>query len=197
MYDYIKGTLTQNSPANITVETGGIGYKIHVPLNNYNNLPQIGDTAHLYLSFIVKEDSHTLFGFLQKSQRDIFEKIITVSGIGPKTGLLLIGYLEPAHFFSAIKNADIKLISKVPGIGKKTAERLIIEMKDKLKIFEKDPLLSSDLEKTPSHAADALNALIHLGYNHLDAQKAIKKVMEENSQEKNIGRIISMALKKM
>ena len=199
MYDYIKGTLTSITPTKITINVNGIGYLLHIPLSAYCNLPQINSPVTCFTSFIIREDSHTLYGFLLKQERDLFEMVITVSGIGPKTGLTLIGHLDINHFNSAIASSNIRLISKVPGIGKKTAERLIIEMRDKIKIIEKDiiPSKSSINRSDDSYVSDALNALLNLGYNHIQAQKAINKAVEENKSENDIGKLISLALKKL
>lgn len=195
MYEFIKGKLIDLSPMKITLESHGVGYKILIPLNSLSKLPALGSELLLYVSLIVKEDSHTLYGFVEQMERDLFELLITISGIGPKTALALVGHLEISNFQSAILTANVKQLSKVPGIGSKTAERLIIEMKDKLKNLEKRT--SSSLEAKPEDRSfsDALNALINLGYNHFQAQKAIKKTLEENKEEKDIGKIITLALR--
>lgn len=198
MYDYLTGTLKSITPSKIIVDINGIGYKIHIPLSAYCSLPQISSTVTLYTSLIIKEDSHTLYGFLSISERDLFETVITVSGIGPKTGLTLIGHLEINHFHSAISSSNIKLISKVPGIGKKTAERLIIEMRDKIKSIKTLSMPNIKIENIESsNISDALSALLNLGYNHLQAQKAINKAIEENKDKADTGKLISIALKNL
>ena len=199
MYDYIKGKLAFISPTKITIEINGIGYIIHIPLSTYCDLPQLNNSITCFTSLIVKEDSHTLYGFIIKQERDLFESVITVSGIGPKTGLALIGHLDINNFKNAISSSDIKLISKVPGIGKKTAERLVIEMRDKIKLMGKE----ISIGKSSGHAienrniSDALNALLNLGYNHLQAQKAVNQAVAENNDENDPGKLISLALKKL
>lgn len=196
MYDFIKGKLIEVSPLKITLEANNIGYKIFIPLRSSSSLPPLNSEITCFLSLVIKEDSHTLYGFITKQERDLFETLITVSGIGPKTALALLGNLEVEQFYDAICNANTTLLHKVPGIGKKTAERLIIELRDKLKVLEKD-LLNTPRLKTDSCFSDALSALMHLGYNHFQAQKALKLAMDENKEIKDPGKLISLALKKI
>lgn len=182
------------SPLKITLEANGIGYKILIPISALNRLPMIGSEFICYTSLIIREDSHTLYGFIEKNERDLFETLITISGIGPKTALALIGHLEIGNFQSAISTANVKMLCKVPGIGSKTAERLIIEMKDKLKNLDKSCI---SLKTEDLSFSDSLNALINLGYNHFQASKAIKKVLDENKDEKDVGKIITLALRNL
>lgn len=196
MYDFIKGKLTDISPLKITLEANNIGYKIFIPLRSSSNLPPLNSDIICYVSLVIREDSHTIYGFVTKQERDLFETLITISGVGPKTALSLLGHLETEEFFNAIANANSNLLSKVPGIGKKTAERLIIELRDKLKSFEKD-LIKSSLPKMDSSFSDALSALTHLGYNHFQAQKALKLVTDEHKEIKDPGKLVSLALKKI
>lgn len=199
MYDYLKGILTFVSQTKITVDVNGLGYSLNIPLSAFCKLSEINKPITCFLSLIIKEDSHCLYGFLSKKERDLFETLITISGIGPKTALSLIGHLDINHFLSAISSANVGLICKVPGIGKKTAERLIVEMRDKIKNIEKEfalPEHSTDREQN-SHISDALNALIHLGYNHMQAQKALNKALEESKDDLETGKLISLALKKL
>jgi holliday junction DNA helicase RuvA len=182
MYEYIKGKLITSNTTSIVVDANNIGYKIKVSLSCFSDLPQIGKDVFIFLSMIVREDSHTLYGFLTKEKKDLFEKLITVSGIGPKVAITLLGRLDIVNFQTAIINSDIKLLSKVPGIGKKTAQRLLIELKDKIKIIGDVSLnpQSSINANIPSHANDAIKALINLGYNPLKAQRAIQSLAKEN-----------------
>jgi len=187
MYDYIIGTIKEKTPIKIVLDVNGIGYLIFIPINFFNDLKD-SDKIKCFISFVVKEDSHTLYGFSSKGERDLFEMLKSTSGIGPKTALAIIGNLEFANFANAISTGNTTLISKIPGIGKKTAERLIIDLKDKIKMFD-IPDKSKDM-----HIIDSINALINLGYNHFQAQKAIKKVVEKNKKETDIGTLISLAL---
>lgn len=193
MYEYIQGKLIEKRIDTAIIETHGIAYKILIPLSAFHAI-QPGNTL-LYTSFQVKEDSQSLYGFVTKQDRDLFELLITISGIGPKTALALVGHLDFSTFQTAIANANVLLLSKVPGIGKKTAERLIIEMKDKFKKILKDlpPLPAGP----GSMMVDAINALIHLGYNPLESQKAVQKAHEEKKGHSDLGSLISYALQKI
>ncbi len=198
MMEYIKGTLTSSSPAKTIIETGGIGYKIHIPLSNYSKLPKIGDPLCLFISTVIREDSHKSYGFLTADERDLFETLIEVSGIGPKTALSLLGHLEALDLQIAISRSDITSICKVPGIGKKTAERLIVEMRDKI---QKNPItpvsISSSNKSNRTTSGDALSALINLGYQPLQAQKAINSIVEGKEEEVDLSALITAALKKL
>lgn len=197
MFESIQGILKEKEPLKAILETGGIGYRISIPLNTYSRLPALNTSVLLYLSQVIREDAHTLYGFISKEERDLFETLITVSGIGPKTAVAIIGHMDMAAFHHAIVSSDIRILSKIPGIGKKTAERLVIEMRDKFKNLQKK-------EKGPSIAvssmgpliADAINALMNLGYNPLDAQKAVQKAKEESAENTDLGTLITIALKK-
>ncbi len=187
MFEFIKGSLIEKTPNKAVVETGGIGYRIAIALNTYTRLRATGQNAQFFLSQVVREDSNTLYGFIEKEERDLFETLIAISGIGPKTALAIIGHVEMASFHRAIATSDIRLLSKIPGIGKKTAERLVIEMRDKLK---GKPISHSD-----GLSGDAINALLNLGYNPIEAQKAVREAL--NEEKEDLGKIITLALKKV
>lgn len=154
---------------------------------------------HLYLSQVIREDSHTLYAFDQKEERNLFEMLLTVSGIGPKTAVAIIGHVEMNAFQRAIHTSDIRLLSKLPGIGKKTAERLILDMRDKFKVAgKKQPFSSLSLpDDTPSLHADAILALVNLGYNALQAGQAVNAAQREHPEETELGRFITLALQKI
>ena len=195
MYESIKGKLIEKTPVKVIVETYGIGYRLMIPLSTYNKLPQAETEIFLYLSQIVREDSNILYGFATQEERDLFEMIITVSGIGPKIGLGIIGHVEMETFQLAINTGNTQLLSKLPGIGKKTAERLMIEMRDKFKkgnVNAPPPPLNSN-----GILGDTMNALVNLGYHPLAAQQAARKAIDEQKEEKDLGKIITVALKKV
>lgn len=199
MYAYLKGTLTYSSPLEIIVETGSIGYRIHIPASVYGALPLIGEMVHIHTSFIVRENSHALYGFLTMQDRDLFDALLGVTGIGPKLALSLSGHISVKELHHAIINHEIASISKVPGIGKKTAERLIIELRDKLNtLFTAEPGdFSLPAQTSPQSLLinDAMSALINLGYNQNTAQKAIKKTLQDASEELDLAALITSALK--
>lgn len=200
MYAFIKGKLVSSLPTYAILEANGIGFQIYIPANVFPKLPQIGGTdLTLYTSFVVRELSQTLYGFLSIQERDIFEEFMGVTGIGPKLALSLIGHLDVNDLQRAITNHDILTICKVPGIGKKTAERLIIELRDKLNhLLPPNP---SDLGVTfPTDpkaqlVRDAMSTLINLGYNQLTAQKAIKKSLKDLPDEIDLATLITNSLK--
>lgn len=201
MIAYIKGLLVQSSPLSVVIETGGIGYKIFIPASVFSTLPQLHEQAVLHTSFVVRELSQTLYGFLTVQDRDLFEALMGVTGIGPKLALSVIGHLPGHDLHQAIANHDITTISKVPGIGKKTAERLIIEMRDKI-----SALLPNDASEFALHTqsdpraqkvSDAMGALINLGYNQMTAQKAIKKTLKDFPESIDLSELITAALKNL
>lgn len=199
MYESITGALKEKDPLKAIVETAGIAYRLSIPLSTYTRLPHLEAKVHLYLSQVVREDSHTLYAFDSKEDRNLFEMLLTVSGIGPKTALAIVGHMETGAFQRAIHTSDIRLLSKLPGIGKKTAERLVLDMRDKFKgPSKKDSFLSLNLSAPEPHLeSDAIHALIHLGYNPLEAQKAVTQVRAEEREETDLGRFITLALKKI
>ncbi|MDN3507389.1 MAG: Holliday junction branch migration protein RuvA [Simkaniaceae bacterium] len=173
-YAYLKGELIEVTPHHAIIENSGIGYLILIPVDVYSTLvAKIGKPILLYTQQVIREDSHRLFGFLTTEKRDLFKRVCDITGIGPKTALLLIGHLSTDELHLAIHQNDITTISRVPGIGKKTAERLIIEMRDKV---SKQSILPPQ-----SPASDALSALVNLGYQQTHASKALQKITAENS----------------
>ena len=195
MFEYIKGKLVYADPQKAVIEANGIGYKISIPLSCYSELVNIGNEILLHIAFIVKEDSQTLYGFLQQAERDLFLTLINISGIGPKTAVGILGHLDAVSLQTAVMNDDILQISKVPGIGKKTAQRLLIEMKDKIKNIPLDKNLST--KHSQNSLRDAMGALTHLGYHPVLAQKALKLAVEEYPDEQDTSKLIALALKKI
>lgn len=201
MIAYIKGTLVQSTPLFVVIEAAGIGYKIFIPTSLLSRLPQLHEQTILHTSFIIRELSHTLYGFLVTQDRDLFEALMSVTGIGPKLALSIIGHLTGHELYLAITNHDIPTISKVPGIGKKTAERLIIEMRDKISnIVTMDPsefAVHSQSDLQAQKISDAMGALINLGYNQMTAQKAIKKTLKDLPDPIDLSELITAALKNL
>ncbi|MES2273708.1 MAG: Holliday junction branch migration protein RuvA [Chlamydiota bacterium] len=197
MYESIQGILKEKDPLKAVVVTGGIGYRLTIPLSTYTRLPNPETPLLLYLSQVVREDAHTLYAFLAREERDLFEVLIGISGIGPKTALAIIGHMEIGAFQKAIAAADTRLLGKIPGIGKKTAERLVIEMRDKFKTFGKKEKGGIPLSSTDGILGDAMNALLHLGYHPMEAQKAVHAAFAEKKDEGDLGKLITAALQKI
>lgn len=193
MLEYIRGKLVESTPIKAVIDVGGLGYGLFIHLNTYGKLPSLGSDIVLYVSTVIREDSHKHYGFLSPAERDLFEKLNEVSGIGPKTSLALLGHMDSIDLQLAISSSNSTLLSKVPGIGKKTAERLIIEMRDKFKHTEKTA--TSAMPSASGPAADAIQALIHLGYNPLHAQKAVKTILDKADKEPPLPELITSALR--
>ncbi|MDJ0652371.1 MAG: Holliday junction branch migration protein RuvA [Simkaniaceae bacterium] len=198
MFEYIKGTLMAINPHKAVVDVGGIGYLLHIPLSAFSVTPPIGKEIIFYISSCIREDSHKNFGFLSIDERNLFEKMSSISGVGPKTALALIGHLNIQVLESAITTANSTILSKIPGIGKKTAERLIIELRDKiLKGLKKAPLKATpqkELSQKDQKMNDALSALMNLGYNSLQAQQALKKALSNFKETPELSVLIRKAL---
>lgn len=200
MFEYLTGKLTDTSLLKAVIEVNGIGYKIFIPISCYSKLPQVGKDVTLYISTVIREDSQKNYGFITRMERDLFENLIDVSGIGPKTALALIGHLDIADLQLAISQSNISLLSKVPGIGKKTAERLVIELKDKWgKLLGQNGDLSLGALSSGKKDAfsDAISALVNLGYSPLLAQKAVKTAISSSEEEPELSSLITSALRNL
>lgn len=179
MIGRLTGTLIEKNPPTICVDVQGIGYELDVPMSSLYDLPELGQTVTLYTHLSIREDAHVLFGFAKASERIAFRTLIKVSGIGPKTALGILSGLSVDDLASAIQNQDIAQLTRAPGIGKKTAERMILELRDKFNVGVASPSLSVDRD-------DILNALLALGYNNTEVNKAIKKVPTDVSVSEGI-----------
>ena len=195
MYDYIKGNLVHISCEHATIESNGIGYKILIPINFYTNAQKLGEEVCLYTSFVVREDSQKLFGFSSRGERDFFEKLIGISGIGAKIALSLIGHMESAQLQMAIQTGNASMLSRIPGIGKKTAKRIIMELGDRIHKWKLDT--SNKINGPPEMIHDALIALINLGYNQAQAQKALQRTLDEKGDKIELSSLISHALQRV
>jgi|HubBroStandDraft_4_1064222.scaffolds.fasta_scaffold191887_1 Holliday junction DNA helicase RuvA len=196
MYEYIKGTLIEVSTSKVVVEVHGLAYGLWIPCNHFSRLPALGSAMTFYVSLVTREDSQKLYGFLTRNERDLFENLLDVSGIGPKMSLSLIGHMEMRDLQAAIGQGDFRAICKVPGIGKKTAERLIVEMRDKMKksLDQLPSLQQPGSEENKDLVTDAVSALIHLGYHGSQAQKAVKAALNKADKEPELAQLITSAL---
>lgn len=198
MYAYMKGQLIEATPAYAIVDVHSIGYKLFLPAHTLSRLPQLGSDLTLFTSFVIRENSQALYGFLTVAERELFDALIEVSGVGPKLALSLCGHLPPQELFAAISQNDIPLLVKVPGVGKKTAERLILDLRDKVpKMMAHSPVeyQISPLNPTDQLTKDALSALVNLGYNLSMAQKAVTKTLAESAEELDLGDLITTSLR--
>ena len=198
MYVYLKGILVASNPAQAIVDVQGIGYSLHIPCRLLGELPELGKQVQFFTAFVVREASHALYGFLSSQERDLFEVLMNVTGIGPKLALSLIGHLTFDELNAAVAAQDIPTLCRVPGVGKKTAERLIVELKDKLPQLQ--PIHASSYTVSMPHSKlhnvqDAMLALINLGYNQHTAQKAIKQSLKDLPETADLALLITTALK--
>lgn len=180
MLAFVRGKVASLKENTAILDTGTLGYEVFVPLNVAKRL-LVGAEVLLHLSLVIREDAHLLFGFLEKEEKDFFILLTSLSGIGAKTALALLGHLSPSSLSSAVHAKNATLLTKVPGIGKKTAERLIVELKDKLLPFS----------PSSSPIADAISALIGLGYSPAAAQTAL----ETAPPSSDLSSLIAFALK--
>ena len=201
MLNYIKGELTEVMQDCITLENNGIGYQINVPVSLLSGLPPIGREVKIYTYLYVREDALQLYGFFTRDDLQIFRLLIGVSGIGPKGALGILSNISPDDLRFAILSDDVKAISKAPGIGNKTAQKLIIELKDKLDLKDafEQRLAVSDLTGGDGLPGDvigeAAQALAALGYSQTDALKAVKQV--ELTEDMTVEQVLKQALKKL
>ena len=197
MIGRIQGILLRKEPPAMLVDVAGVGYEIEAPMATFYDLPAQGETVILHTHLVVREDAHLLFGFSTESQRGLFRSLIKVSGVGPRVALAILSTLSAAEFALCVANNDIPTLTRVPGIGKKTAERLIIEMRDKL--GEAD--LATPVAATPGGAvlptdptSEAVSALIALGYKPQEASRLVRSVPGADLSTEEI---IRLALKSM
>jgi Holliday junction DNA helicase RuvA len=200
MFAYIKGVLAAKGQDYIVVETGSIGYRIVVPTNTFEKLNSIGSEVKMHTYLNVREDGWILFGFLTEEELKMFEQLIKVSGVGPKVAMSVVSVMHPSQFGLAVLTDDVNAFVKAPGIGKKTAMRIIFELKDKLKkeISSDIKALSSSgtggIDKPASKIQEAISALIMLGYSGHEANSAVSRVF---SDDKSLEDIIRDALKSL
>ena len=177
MYYYIKGTLVQKSDNYIVVDANGVGYMIYTSLNSMQNTGEIGKKITIYTYLHVREDVMNLFGFTTIEEKNMFMHLISVSGVGPKAALSILSVTTPAKFALAVITNDVKTITKASGVGPKMAQRVILELKDKMKTDELEIDLEDESDDILSdNRSEAISALVVLGYSSNDAQKAVKGI---------------------
>jgi Holliday junction DNA helicase RuvA len=191
MYAYLQGKFTYKSPAQVYVDVNGVGYEVNISLNTYSAI-QAASEGRLYTYFQVKEDGHTLFGFFDRSEKEIFIQLISVSGIGAATARMMLSHLKPIEVQRAIAQGNVKLLESIKGIGKKTAERLVLELRDKVEKIDTGHIAEAAVGN--SLKQDALNALVALGIAKPQAETAIKKVYHQQPHISNLEELIKKAL---
>ena len=175
MIGRIQGTLIESNPPQVLVDVHGIGYEVDVPMSTFYNLPGLGEKVTLLAHMVVREDAQLLYGFLTASERDCFRQLLKVTGIGARTALAILSGMSVEMLVQAVAMQEVGILTKVPGIGKKTAERLILELKDKLG----SAMINSGVTVASSAIADVIKALVSLGYSEREATQAAKKLPED------------------
>lgn len=188
MIDYLEGILRYKSPTFIVVDVGGVGYKVNLSLSSYDLLPPEGNEIKINTYLHFREDGLALYGFLAQEERDFFLLLISISKIGPKSALRMLSRVSSSELKKAIKRGDLTTLTDIPGIGKKTAQRLILELKER--IGEEEPLEPGKEELVK----DALSALVSLGYTQNEARKAVREVISSSKEEMDLTRVIKEAL---
>lgn len=201
MFAYITGTLVAVHPTCAIVDVHGIGYTLFISCRALGELPPLGEKVQLHTTFVVREFSHALYGFLNSQERDVFDVLMNITGVGPKLALSLIGHLSFSELQTAVTHQDLPTLCRVPGVGRKTAERLVVELKDKLSHLQ-SPDGSNRAVSLPSdpksqQIQDAMLALINLGYNQNTAQRAIKQTLKDLPDTDDLALLITNALKKI
>src|ERR1700761_1541742 len=199
MISFLRGTVVELLPMRLVIEIAGVGYEVLIPLSTYDKLPQPGQTAKVLTHLQVREDAHVLFGFATAEERDLFHLLVNnVSGIGPKLALAVLNGIAPVAFRGAVVAGDIAGLSKLKGVGKKTAERIIVELRDKVGVSAAWEAASAAQTLSPAeqHVNDAVLALISLGYKQAEAHKHVRAIRDAKPKT-TVEELVKEALKAM
>lgn len=191
MIAHLQGRLVEKTPTEVVIDCNGVGYQVNISLHTFSLLPD-SESIRLYTYLQIKEDAHTLFGFMEKAERELFKLLISVSGVGAGTARTMLSSLEPKQVIQSIGSGDVATIQSIKGIGTKTAQRVILDLKDKvLKLYDLEEVSVSGYN---TNKDEALSALEVLGFNKKVAEKAVEKIVKENPQS-TVETIIKQALK--
>lgn len=191
MIGRIQGTLIEKQPPEVLIDVGGVGYEIQMPMTSFYALPNAGETVTVYTHFVVREDAQLLFGFSDKFERGLFRELIKANGVGPKLGLAILSGMSASQFLTSVQHEDVSALVSLPGIGKKTAERLVVELRDRLANFAKqqsanvdafalaEPQSGDTIVARNDAKEEALSALVALGYKPAQASKMVNGVYTE------------------
>ncbi|MDG9977607.1 MULTISPECIES: Holliday junction branch migration protein RuvA [Ectopseudomonas] len=192
MIGRLRGTLAEKQPPHLLLDVNGVGYELEVPMTTLYRLPAVGEPLTLHTHLVVREDAHLLYGFFEKRERELFRELIRLNGVGPKLALALMSGLEVDELVRCVQAQDTAALVKVPGVGKKTAERLLVELKDRFKAWESIPSIAPlvaepQLAQAVSSAEnDAVSALISLGYKPQEASRAVAAVKEDGMSSEDL-----------
>ena len=199
MITFLDGRLVSALPTQAIVDVAGVGYEVLIPLSSYDRLPEVGQSIHILTHLAVREDAHVLYGFMTVAERDLFRLLVNnVSGIGPKLALAVLSGMSVTNFKAAVVNSDIAALAKISGLGKKTAERIVLELKDKIGVAAAWEAASATHAPTPEQeqANEAVLALIALGYKQVEAHKVVRDLQQTGAAE-SAEELVKLALKKM
>src|SRR5213082_3057927 len=199
MITFLHGRLVSSLPTQAAIDVGGVGYEVLIPLSSYDKLPAVGEPIRILTHLAVREDAHLLYGFMTAAERDLFRLLVNnVSGIGPKLALAVLSGISVNNFKAAVVNSDVAAISKISGLGKKTAERIVLELKDKVGVAAAWEAASGTHAPTAeqSQANEAVLALIALGYTQVDAHKAVRELQDKGEAE-SAEELVKLVLKRM
>lgn len=195
MITFLKGVLVESLPNRIAIDVHGVGYEVHIPLSSYDRLPEVGQPVQILTYLHIRENEHTLFGFGTADERDLFRLLISrVSGVGPKVAMSVLGGMGVMAFKACVVNGDLASIAKIKGLGKKTAERIVLELKDKVGVAAAWEAAGQEDAASVS-VNDAVLALITLGYKQVEAHKAVKLVMSADGEGASSDDLVRGALR--
>jgi len=197
VFAYLTGIVIHKDPTSVVLDVNGIGYQISIPLSTYERLPGNNQSAKLLIHFHVREDAQTLYGFHTQDEKELFLNLINISGIGPKMAITILSGATPAQFKNRIVAGDVNALTLIPGIGMKTAKRIIVELREKL--VGVDDSIPGDFGVIidSKYSDEALKALLSLGYRRTEALKAIKRALKELDADASVEKILKVALNKM
>jgi holliday junction DNA helicase RuvA len=199
MIGFLQGTLVETLPTRVTVEVHGVGYDVLIPLSSYAKLPPPGHAVKLLTHLAVREDAHVLYGFVTAGERDMFRLLIdTVSGIGPKLALNVLSGMNPTAFRGAVANGDVKALSQISGVGKKTAERIVVELRDRIGAAAAWEARSAERALSPEDQKlnDAILALMALGFKQVEAHDAVRAALAQKGPDTTVENLVRAALRK-
>jgi Holliday junction DNA helicase RuvA len=184
MISFLDGDLVEALPTQVVISVQGVGYLVQIPLSSFEHLPALGARLKLLTYFVVREDAHLLFGFMTAAERDLFRLLVQhVTGVGPKLALAVLSGMSVGQFKAAVVQGDINALSKVSGLGKKTAERIILELKDKVGVAAAWESAASGRNDQQAKVNDAVLALLSLGFKQVEAQKTVREILSRSKTE--------------
>lgn len=196
MIDYVSGKLVSKKPTVAVVDVGGVGYRVEIPTSTFEGLPDVGQPVRILTYHHVREDAQLLFGFMATEERSVFEMMLNVSGIGPKLALAALSAMRPGELRDAVLNDDSGMLTRIPGVGRKTAERMIIELRDRFGELSLGASAGTAAAAAPDYKSDALAALEALGLSRKAADKAVRSVLEDDGDIASAEELIRLALRK-